>query len=190
MSADILQYILLAALSVSYCVASWLLLGMVTRIVTIFATVPKDDERDSAASSLGRIVPEFELKTVDQTSLVRTVALDGYESALLFVRPTDVMTWPADRLALICQYLIGQVGTRVHIVCDGSRDQCHMMGVHSGLQYAPQQSVIALCDERGTLGRALSISRYPAGVILDANRRVVKLGTTSAPKGPYRAVPV
>lgn len=117
-------------------------------------------------------VPEFSAPLLGADGVVTRADLEGHETILLFVSPTDAVSPARHRfyhgLSKPFQSMSNLVEGKVYVVCKGSREECERLTLGSP---APR-----IVDEEGLLFDSFLIDRTPRAVHLDEEVRVTRFG--------------
>jgi methylamine dehydrogenase accessory protein MauD len=152
---------------ISYAVLWLMVIGIGAILLGVLRTVYWQGGPSDAADVLGpHVAPAFRVADLDGNQF-SNADIAGQLTALLFASPncTSCMTTLEQLNALS-----SKVKGNVVVVCQGSREDCALLGQRHHLT---QQIVV---DEDAEMGRLFKISGTPTAVILDELGRIISVG--------------
>ena len=170
-------YVLVGVLVVLQALALREALRRAARLSRLYSELEERQKREAPAGSEWAVssetlVPEFSAPLLGADGIVTRADLEGHETILLFVSPTDAVSPARHRfyhgLSNPFQSMWNLVEGQVFVVCKGSREECERLTLGSP---APR-----IVDEEGLLFESFLIDRTPRAVHLDEEVRVTRFG--------------
>jgi hypothetical protein len=173
----VLSYVLLCVLMVLQALALREALRRAARLSRLHSESEDSNKQETSGNSdwhvpSGTRVPEFSAPLLGTDGILTRADLEGRETILLFVSPTDAFSSARHQiyhqLTHAFHSMWETVEGEVYLVCKGSREECERL-----IDGSPARSIL---DEDGRLFNSFLIDKTPRAVHLDEEARVTRFG--------------
>jgi hypothetical protein len=172
-----LSYVLLCVLIVLEALVLREALRRAARLSRLHPRSEASNKKEPSGSSnwhvrSGTRVPEFSAPLLGTDGILTRADLEGRETILLFVSPTDAFSLARHQiyhqLSHVFHSMWQAVEGEVYLVCKGNRQECERL-----IDGSPARSIL---DEDGRLFNSFLIDKTPRAVHLDEEARVTRFG--------------
>lgn len=130
--------------------------------------------REAALLSV-RVKP-FRATLMDCSDVLTDADLLGRVTTLLFVQPSELFAQSKEVLAALLHSLWTKRQGPLYVVCSGSLADCQLLRDKYRLGRKHSSSVDVILDQAGALRTSFSVTAVLMAVVIDENRRILKVG--------------